>query len=153
MNNFVTTIDLDAALSLTNSKTLKGDLLKAKVQTMIYYLEEMIQEHFNYRSPNIKYKYKPNKMTYEMWKAKYHPEAMYQLVLSGRLMEAVLSGKVDRLTGKIVFNLPEYGLYQLQAGRNFLDPNDYDKIILQDKLRQNLFFIRSQRAKAAISRK
>ena len=149
---FRASVDIDVALSLTNSKTLKGDLLKAKAQAMVFYLEEMIQEHFNYPSPNVKYNYKPNKLTYEIWKRKTHPNALYQLVLSGRLRNAVLNGKVDSRDGSIRFNLPEHGLYQLKAGRNFLDPNFADQLILQDRIRRNLFFIRSYRAKAVSAR-
>jgi hypothetical protein len=147
MSEFVTECDIDVALTLTGSKTLRGDLLKAKAQMMVYYLEEIIQEHFNYPNPNFKYKYKPNTSKYEMWKKKYHPESLYQLVLSGRLRNAVLNGKIDKVTGKIVFNLPEYGLYQLKAKRNFIDPSAYDLIDMQNRLRRNLFFIRSERSK------
>jgi hypothetical protein len=144
---FVIECDLETALSLTNAKTIKGDLLKAKYQTQIYYLEEMIHQHFDKSNPNLQYGYRPNKMTYEFWKKKYHPTAIYQLVLSGRLRNAVLNGRVDRATGKISFSLPEYGLYQLKAGRDFVNPSAEDRIILQSKLRNYLFNIRSLRAK------
>lgn len=140
-------MDIDVSLRLTNSKTLKGDLLKAKTQAMVYYLEEMIHKHFDKPNPNMQYGYRPNTIKYEIWKRKYHPESLYQLVLSGRLRNAVLNGKVDRNTGKIRFNLPEYGLYQLEADRNFIDPNFADQIEIQERIRRNLFFIRSQRAK------
>lgn len=145
-------MDIDVALSLTNSKTLKGDLLKAKTQAMVYYLEEMISRHFEKPNPNSAYGYKPNKITYEIWKKKYHPESLYQLVLSGRLRNAVLNGRVDSKDGSISFNLPEYGLYQLKAGRDFINPNFSDRIEIQERIRKNLFFIRSQRAKLFVQR-
>jgi len=139
--------DIDVALSLTNSKSLKGDLLKAKYQAMVYYVEEMIHKHFNKPNPNLEYRYKPNKLSYEIWKKKYHPDALYQMVLTGRLRNAVLNGKVDSKTGKVRFNIPEYGIYQLEVGRDFLSPSWYDEIEIQNRIRRNLFHIRSERMK------
>jgi hypothetical protein len=147
MSQFTISCDIDVALKLTNSKTLKGDLLKAKTQAMVYYLEELIHKHFDKPNANMEYKYRPNTMKYEIWKKKNHPDALYQMVLSGRLRNAVLNGKVDRSTGKISFNIPEYGLYQLQADRDFTSPSFYDNVVIQNKIRDNLFFIRSNRAK------
>jgi hypothetical protein len=147
MNNFTVTTDIDVALSLTNSKTLRGDLLKAKYMALVWYVEEMIHKHFDKPNPNMEYRYKPNKLTYEMWKKKYHPDAINQLVLTGRLKSAVERAKVDPKTGKISVSVPEYGIYQLEAGRDFLSPSWYDEIEIQNRIRRNLFHIRSERMK------
>ena len=137
--------DMQTALKLTNSKTLKGDLLKAKIQSQVYYVNELIKSHFQRISPNTYYK--PNKPSYETWKRK-HFTSLYQLVSTGRLRNAMLNGRVNSSTGKITFNIPEYGIYQIEAGRDFLNPSRDDQIQMQIKLRQELFEIRSKRAKA-----
>lgn len=148
MNEFEIVCDIDVALSLTRAKTLKGDILTAKYQAMIFYVEELIMEHFGYKNPNIRYNYKPNTKKYEEWKQKYHPTAINQLVLSGRLQRAVEAAKVDRNTGKVSVSVPEYGIFQMKIHkRDFLSPNLSDTIEIQDRLRRNLFYIRSQRAK------
>lgn len=133
---------------LTNSKTLKGDLLKAKTRAMVWYVDNLIMEHFAYPNPNMKYKYKPNTERYEAWKRKYHPEAVNQLVLSGRLKRAVQRAVVDQQTGKVQVSVPEYGLYQMYIHkRDFLSPNRSDLLKINKQIKRNLYIIRSQRAR------
>lgn len=138
--------NIETAIKLTAASILKRDLRRARILAITYYLENLIENHFRMISPNLRYK--PNKITYEQWKRKYHPDAVYQLVLSGRLRNAVLRGKVDGRNAKVTFNIPEYGIYQIRADRDFLEPTFGENMIIQAKTRTNLRKLRQRTIRA-----
>lgn len=92
------------------------DKKKAARQTQLYYLNVLIENHFKLNNPNGQYT--PNTQKYEQWKKKHYGN-LPQLVLSGALRKAVENGRV-KSNGVIVFDLPDHGLYQIEAGRDFL---------------------------------
>lgn len=135
------TTDLDTAIRLTSPSVMREHWRLATVKTQEFYIEVLIENHFRKKSPNSEYE--PNKPSYEKWKRKYYPQALYQLVLTGRLLNAVRKGKV-RSDGTILFNLPEYGLFQIEAGRDFLSQTRDDKKKLSKIFTRSFFDIRKR---------
>lgn len=108
----------------------------AKVKAMVWALEKLLKRHFELHNGNTRYV--PNTKSYEEWKRRKHPNSLYQLVLSGELRDAVMRGKVTR-DGEYVFSLPNYGIYLIEGGRDFLSfDRDEDKQI--DNKRLTEFF-------------
>jgi hypothetical protein len=140
MKQFEVTMSLEEAEAQCTPEQFKADIKDAKNATLLYYLKEMIRDHFIHKNPNGFYP--PNTIKYEEWKRK-HYGLLPQLVLSGRLRAAVLAGKVK--DGNIVFNLPEYHIYQLRAGRDFLSPTKSEERKLKNQLLDELFEIRKAR--------
>lgn len=124
MPSFTVTKTAEEAARLTSPAAMHDQWRAAFVKTQMWMLESLLESHFELTSPNTRYK--PNKMSYETWKKKHHPDAIYQLVVSGKLRRAVLNGQVQ-YDGNIKFDLPEYGLYQIEAGRDFLKLDDEEK--------------------------
>lgn len=135
------TTTLDEAARLTSPAVLREHWMLTVVKTQEFYVEQLIEDHFRLKSPNREYK--PNKASYERWKKKYYPSAIYQLVITGRLRNAVRNGKV-RSDGTILFNLPEYGLFQIEAGRDFLAQTRNDKKKLSKVFTRSFFDIRKR---------
>jgi hypothetical protein len=136
-----TTFDIN--LATYQSGNLKKDILEAKINTLVMYVNRLIKKHFKSKNPNVAYGYKPNSVEYEMWKLK-HYGSLPQLVLSGELASAVQNGRVLK-NGKISFDLPKYGLYQLQDGRDFLSPNAKDLKEMEAYFKKELVRIRKKR--------
>lgn len=115
------------------------DIKLAKMRTMMYYVQKLLVSHFQMISPNKIYT--PNKLSYQLWKAK-HVGVLWQLVVTGRLRNAMLGGTVKQ-DGSVFFDIPEYGLYQIKAGRDFVSPTKRDKIAMERRFKQELKSIRS----------
>lgn len=141
MPSFIKVVTLDELERINSPAHMREQWRISTIKTQEYYLEMLISDHFLHSSPN-KY-YKPNTMKYEAWKKRYYPTAIHQLVLTGRLQHAVESGKVNS-NGSITFNLPEYGLYQIVAGRDFLSPTIADTNKLSKRFTKEFFTLRSK---------
>jgi hypothetical protein len=115
---------------------LPNDKKLSIVQTAQWYVDNLIKLHFT-SGNGARQGYKPNTSKYNDWKRKHYGE-LPQLYLSGRLYKAVLAGKVNKATGEVIFDLPQWGLYQVKAGRDFLTPSKKEQDIL-DKMQHALF--------------
>jgi len=69
-----------------------------------------------------------------------------QLVVSGYLKRRVLAGRVQA-NGKLRFDLPDYGIYQIELGRDFLRADSKEKKLMAKWLRQELRIIRAKMRK------
>lgn len=130
----------DQAQYLKN--TLEGDIIKARRKMFSYFLEKVIQRHFEPGNQG-RYKYKDVSPEYKKWKLT-HGKGNVLLVLSGKLKKLAKEGKITDKT--IVWDFPSYGLYQLNI-RPFLTPSPDEKKELELVFRKELNKIRKKRVK------
>lgn len=101
---------------------IEGDLLEATAAAARMYYSKLLKHHFD-----DTVRYKPLTPKYAKQKIrKYGRQPI--LVASGRLRDAVLSTgtvKIYKKSVKLVFDLPNYGEYVLEA-RDFLMPSETD---------------------------
>ena len=140
MPSFTVRKTAEEAARLTSPAVMHEQWRVAVVKTQQWMLETLIEQHFMLTSPNNRYK--PNKPTYEAWK-KQHGGGIFQLVVSGRLKAAVINGKVQQ-DGTILFDLPEYGLYQIRAGRDFLSLDAAENKLMSERFTKEFFALRKK---------
>lgn len=107
-------------------KSLIIDKAWARRRTNDYYIRYILVKHFS-RGNLEAYQYQDVTKKYKQWKIK-NGYGDVLLVLTGALKKAVLQGRVrgvNQYSEKLVFDIPEYGLYQLKV-RPFLDPSQKD---------------------------
>jgi len=137
--------DLDNTIAALN--TFERDLIQAQIAAIQYYIDVIIIRHF-IPGNLARYKYTPLSPEYRKWKFKNFGN-LPVLVLSGRLRDRMRAGRVTREGDRVRvrFNIPEYGRYQLAAGRNFIDPNAADYREMEKVLKRELTRIRKARIK------
>lgn len=129
--------------------SLALDKLNAKKKAIKWFIDNLLIEHFQVGNTQ-KYGYKPNKLKYEEWKKKHGGNI--QLVLSGELKKAVeKSAKVSN-RAELVVNVPEYGLFQIKLGRDFLKPNSRELKKINQMYRKFLKEMRIKTVKTILSK-
>jgi hypothetical protein len=120
--------------AISNLVKIKGHLEASKQAAMDYYIKELLIKHFSNGNTG-KYGYKPNSFKYEASKAKKHG-ILPQLVLSGKLKDSALKATVRGST--IFFNIPAYGKFQVDMGRDWPEPSKDELQIIKAKFFENL---------------
>jgi hypothetical protein len=124
---------LKAALAL--------DKINAKKKAIRWFIDNLLIEHFQIGNTQ-RYGYTPNSAKYEAWKKKFGGNI--QLVLSGKLKEAVIRSARTTNEAKIKVSVPEYGIINIQLGRDFLKPNSQELKIISKKYKEFLVQIRKK---------
>lgn len=120
--------------------SLALDKLNAKKKAMRWYIDNLLIQHFQ-KGNTLKYGYKPNKAAYNEWKRK-HGGGNIQLVLSGELRDAVMMSARVNNSATLTVNVPQYGIYQMELGRDFLKPDSKDMKLINKMYRKFLMEIR-----------
>jgi len=120
--------------------TFKKDIISARAKVLAKYIRLLLTSHFLLYNGNSRYR--KNSVEYEVQKAEKFGR-LPQLVVSGYLKSRVLAGKVQG-NGKLRFDLPDYGIYQIIVGRDFLRADSKEKRLMAKWLRAELKIIRSK---------
>lgn len=107
--------------AIGNIRAVRPLSIEARVIALKYYIWRIISRHFA-NGNTQKYGYKENKADYDQWKKRNFGN-LPQLVLSGELKKAAENATVTK-DGKIIFNVPMYGMYQIDLGRDWASPSD-----------------------------
>lgn len=106
--------------AITNIKAVKPLSQQAKTTALKYYIWRIISRHFA-QGNTQKYGYTPNTPEYQKWKEKHYGNKP-QLVSTGALKLAAENAQV--VNGKITFTVPKYGEYQIDLGRDWINPSE-----------------------------
>lgn len=129
--------------------SLALDKLNAKKKAIKWFIDNLLIEHF--QSGNTqRYGYKPNTISYDAWKKKHGLNI--QLVVSGRLQKAVQASARVSSDATLKVTIPEYGIFQIELGRDFLKPNSAEIKRINTKYRQFLVEIRRTTVNTIISK-
>lgn len=122
-------------------RTLANDKLSAKKKAIRWFIDNLLMEHFQAGNTE-RYGYEPNKPAYDAWKRKHGNNI--QLVMSGELKAAVETTARVNPNGTFRVDVPKYGIYQIELGRDFLEPNSKELTLINRQFRKFLKEIRKK---------
>jgi hypothetical protein len=129
--------------------SLALDKLNAKKKAIKWFIDNLLIEHFQAGNTQ-RYGYKPNKPSYDAWKKKHGSNI--QLVVSGELQKAVQATAKVNPNGTFKVNVPKYGLYQIELGRDFLKPNSSELNLINKQYKKYLLEIRKKTVETIIKK-
>lgn len=132
-------------------QALPLDKLNAKKKAIKWFIDNLLIEHFQ-AGNTAKYGYTPNSPKYQEWKRKHGLDPNVQLVLSGRLKQEVLRSAKVTNKATLRVSVPEYGIYQIELGRDFLEPNSSELRLLNKQYKKFLQEIRQKTVKTIVGK-
>jgi hypothetical protein len=126
--------------AISNIKAVKPLARQANDVALKYYIWRIIGRHFGFNNTQ-KYGYTPNTPEYQRQKQKKFGN-LPQLVLTGELKRAAENAQV--VNNKIQFNIPNYGLYQIDLGRDFITPTEDEQREILGVFRRELIRLARQ---------
>jgi hypothetical protein len=107
---------------------LQEDITESRKEAAYDYLRNRIEKHFETANGE---RYKPNTFEYERRKRELLG-ALPQLYASGRLMRELLTSSKVNARGELLLDFPKYGIYQINMGRDFTQPDRKELKIWRD---------------------